>query len=96
MQQEEFISVSSFCENYQIEPSFVFSLREYGLIEISTVEEKNMISLDKLQELEKFVHLHYDLEINTAGIDAITHLLERVKNLQEEIALLKNKLRIHE
>jgi len=96
MQPEEFISVTSFCETYQIEPSFVYSLHEYGLIEISTVEEKNMISLDKLQELEKFVHLHYDLEINEAGIEAITHLLERVKNLQGEISLLKNKLRMHE
>jgi hypothetical protein len=94
--QEEFISVSSFCETYQIESDFVYSLREYGLIEISTVEEKNMIPLEKLPELEKFVHLHYDLEINTPGIEAITHLLERIKSLQGEITLLKNRLRIHE
>ena len=96
MQNEQFIMVSTFCENYHIDPSFIHSLNEYGLIEMNTIEENDFIASDKVQELEKFIHLHYDLEINIAGIDAIANLLERVKNLQDEIASLKNKLRMYE
>jgi hypothetical protein len=38
------------------------------------------------------VHLHYDLDINIEGIEAISHLLDRVDNLQRELITLKNRL----
>ena len=50
----------------------------------------------KLSEIEKLVRLHYDLDINLEGIEAITYLLNRVKNMQAEIILLKNRLSIYE
>jgi MerR HTH family regulatory protein len=96
MQPEDFISAEAFCEYYKVEISFINSLNDYGLIEINTIEEKRFISNDKLGELEKFINLYYDLDINVAGIDAITHLLHRIKDLQNEVALLKSKLQIHE
>jgi len=37
--------------------------------------------------------LYHDLEINIAGIEAITHLLERVEQLQEEMRVLRNRVR---
>jgi hypothetical protein len=42
------------------------------------------------------VRLHYDLDINLEGIEAITYLLNRVKNMQAEIIALKNRLRLYE
>ena len=42
------------------------------------------------------VRLHYDLEINMEGIDAITHLLKKLQTMQDEISVLKNKLRVYE
>jgi len=96
MTEEQFILVSTFCEKYQVEPSFVQSLSEYGLIEMNNINESDFISLDRIHDVEKFIHLHYDLDINVEGIDAISHLLARLKVLQDEIASLKNKLRMYE
>jgi chaperone modulatory protein CbpM len=37
------------------------------------------------------IRLHNELEINVAGIEAITHLLERVEQMQEEMRRLRNR-----
>ena len=96
MQTEPFIPADTVCEYYKIEISFIDSLQEYGLLEINTIDEKKFIPNDKIDELEKFIHLHYDLDINIAGIDAISNLLKRMKDLQDEIASLKSKLKMYE
>ena len=96
MQTQQFIAVEACCQYYNIDLSFINSLHEYGLIEMNTIEEKKVISDEDLQDLEKFIHLHYDLDINIAGIDAIKHLLKRIKDLQGEIMSLKNKLHKYE
>lgn len=96
MQHEEFMAAEEFCTYYQVEYDFIHSLHEYGLIELRTVNEKKVIPADELPLLEKMIHLHYDLEINLAGIDAINHLLERVDNFQREITALRNQLRRYE
>ena len=90
------ISAEEFCIHHQVEYSFINSLQQFGLIEVKTIEENRFIDAEKLFDLEKFVRLHYDLDINLEGIEAITYLLEKVKSLQEEVNLLKNKLRLYE
>ena len=42
------------------------------------------------------MRIHYDLEINFEGLDAIYNLLNQVESLKEEITLLHNKLRFYE
>jgi len=46
--------------------------------------------------LEKFVRFYYELDINLEGIETISHLLERVNALQDELTMLKNRLGIYE
>ena len=96
MEQEHLISTEEFCSHYQVEYSFINSLDEYGLIEIKRINETAFIDTDKLTELEKLVRLHYDLEINLEGIEAITFLLNRVKEMQNEIVLLRHRLSLYE
>jgi len=96
MQTQQFIAVEACCEYYNIDISFINSLQEFGLLEMNSIEEKKVIHDEALRELEKFIHLHYDLDINIAGLDAIRHLLERIKSLQDEIISLKNKLQRYE
>jgi chaperone modulatory protein CbpM len=96
MNQAHLISTEEFCTHYKVEYSFIDSLDRYGLIEITRINENAFIDTDKLSELEKLVRLHYDLEINVEGIEAITYLLNRVNNLQQEINSLKNRLSIYE
>jgi len=52
--------------------------------------------MDELQTLEKLIRMHYELDINMQGIEAINFLLERVQNMQQEITYLKSKLNIYE
>lgn len=96
MEKEKLIPANDFCASHHIEISFISSLHETGLIEIITIEETGYILASQLQQLEKFVRLRKELDINPEGIDSITHLLQRLNNLQDEITALKNRLRIYE
>ena len=93
---EHLISTDDFCTHYKVEYAFISSLQQHGLIEITTIDEHSFIDHDHLKNVEKLVRLHYDLDINLEGIEAITYLLNRVKNMQEEIVTLKNRLRLYE
>ncbi len=96
MTKENLISADDFCSSHNIEISFIDSLREEGLIEITTVEKTEYIHEDQLNELEKIVRLYYDLDINLEGIETVFHLLRRINELQDEIISLRNRLRLYE
>ncbi len=93
MQKRHLIPARELCVHHHVELSFIHSLGEYGLIEIIQEEEEEFVPETQLPELEKFFRLHYELDINLEGIDAITHLLQKVNGMQEEIASLRNRLR---
>ncbi len=90
------IPASEFCVHNNIEISFISSLRDYGLIEVTTIEETSYIHKDQLSELEKIIRFHSELDINIEGIETITHLLKRINELQSEITRLKTRLSIFE
>jgi chaperone modulatory protein CbpM len=96
MQAEKLVAVDIFCANHNIDISFVSSLKQIGLIEITTIEEISFIDLTQLEQLEKIVRFYYDLDINLEGIETINHLLQRIKALQDENTLLRNRLRLYE
>ena len=96
MQKDNLIALSEFCINHNIEISFIGSLQQSGLIEITTVKEAGFIDADQLQHLERIIRLFYELDINLEGIESITHLLQRVNSLQDEIIALRNRLRLYE
>ncbi len=96
METEKLIPLHSFCTHHNIELAFVNELHQFGLVEIITVEETTFIDEDHVNELEKFVRLHQELDINFEGMDAITHLLQKLREMQHEIVTLKNKLRLYE
>ena len=50
----------------------------------------------QLNEVEKMIRLHYELDINLEGIDAIYNLLNSRSSLQFEIRTLQNKLNAYE
>ncbi len=90
------IAASEFCTYHQVEYTFISSLSEAGLVEIQVVEQETYIPETELQKLERMIRLHNELEINVAGIEAITHLLQRVEAIQEEIRTLRNRLNRYE
>ncbi len=79
MENRQLIPVADFCDHYHIEFSFVRSLHDFGLVEFTTVKEVQYLRAEDLTELEKMARLHYELDINMEGIDAIKHILQPFK-----------------
>jgi hypothetical protein len=92
MQTEGLISAIDICATYQVEISFIQHLHESGLIEGESREGALFLPAAGLPDLEKFVRWHYELSINPEGIEAIFHLLSRLRGLQEENRQLRNRL----
>ena len=93
---EHLIYAIEFCNNHEIEISFISSLHETRLIEIVQIEETEYIDESQLVQLEKIVRFHYDLGINLEGIETINHLLNCMNDMQDEITALRNRLRLYE
>jgi len=96
METEQLILVEAFCISHNIELSFISSLEEYGLVEITKKEDTAYIPESNLKTMEQFVRLHNDLDINVESMDAIIYLLDRLKEKDAEINMLKNRVRFYE
>lgn len=96
MKANHLIPLDVYCTSNDIEISFVSSLQEAGLIEITTIEEAGFFDSEQLQQLERYLRFYYELNINLEGIDAIKHLLCRANTMHDEITALKNRLRLYE
>ncbi len=96
MLKEDLIPAREFCSSHDLEVSFIYQLEQYGLLEITTIEETTYLSLSQLPHAEKIARLYHELGINLEGIDAIRHLLKKVEDMQDEIAVLRNKLSLYE
>ena len=96
MPTDYLISLDEFCTGHKIEFSFISTLQQSGLIEVSTINEIDFIDVAQLPQLEKLIRLYYELDINLEGIETIVHLLQRINALHDEIAMLRNKLRFYE
>lgn len=96
MSQEKFIPLHKLCELYKIEMSFFSSLNEIGLIQITTIEQSHCIHQDKINDIEKMIRMHRDLNINMEGIDIAFNLLQKINDLENELNSMKNRLRFYE
>ena len=96
MKTENLIALDEFCVSHNIEVSFISSLHQTGLIEITTIEQTGFIDAGQLPQVEKFIRFYYELDINIEGIETISHMLDRIRSMQEEIIALRNRLRLYE
>ena len=96
MQTEEMIIINEFCIHHNIDTGFIDALKNSGLIEVTITGEKLFMPESQLPQLEKLVRLHYEMDINLEGMETITYLLDRMTEMQQQIMLLNNRLRIYE
>lgn len=96
MEEKEMIRIDLICSCYNVEPAFIDAVLDHGLIEVTTVNEVRFVDSGQISDLEKIIRLHYDLDINLEGIETITHLLHRMRELREELNMLQNRLRFFE
>ncbi len=92
MDIQEFVPIDIFCQHYQVEVSFVNALHAHGLVEIVYTREVACIPEEQLVEAERYTRLHHDLDLSVEGLAAVSHLLEKVKSMQEEIDHLRSQL----
>ena len=89
------IPAQEFCTHHHVEMNFIYSLREYGLIDVISNEGNDYVSADKLGELEKIIRLHYELDVNMEGIDIILHLLKQLDDAEHEVSKLRSQLKFY-
>ncbi len=94
MNSKNLIQIKQFCVYHEIENTFITELNNYGLVEIIIEEEDQYLHSEQLPAIEKMIRLHYDLNINMEGIDAIYHLLNKIETLQQDLNTTQNKLRL--
>ena len=92
MNKEKLILIDLFCQHHNIEVNFISALKEYGMIKIIIIEEKEYFSLNQLPSIEKIIRLHNDLEINLEGIDVIINLLNQIDDFKSQLIVTQNKL----
>lgn len=92
----ELITIEQYCMNCGVEPTFIDILEENNLVELVVVDGIRHIPYQQLPELENYLRLHYDLNINVEGIDVIKDLLGRMAVMQAQIRALENRLRVYE
>ncbi len=60
------------------------------------MEDHIYLPISELKLIEKIIHLHFELEINLEGIEAIIHLLDRIQDMQDQITRLTTRLKAYE
>jgi chaperone modulatory protein CbpM len=96
MQNQNLVPVNEFCRYHHIDVTFIQLLKEHGLIETTTVQQTMYVQKEQLSQLEKFVRLNQELNVEAESLDIISHLLQQTKILREEITALRNRLSFYE
>ena len=94
--KKELFAITTYCSLHGIDHSFITSLSEEGLINITIENEDEFIEEEQLPDLEIYTRWHHEMGINTEGIDAIRHLVHKLRNMQSELNSLKARLRLYE
>lgn len=92
MKTGDLVPAKDFCVHHNIEYSFISSLHNSGLIRVTSVKRSTFIHVDEMKKLEKFVRLHYDLDINLEGLETINHLLDKIESMHKELVQLRNRI----
>ena len=93
---EELIPAGEFCTFHRVEISFLHTLHDSGLIGMTARNGTAYLQAADLPEVEKFVRWHYELAINTEGIEALSHVLGRIDQLLTENRQLRSRLHRYE
>jgi chaperone modulatory protein CbpM len=96
MQTEEMVSANDFCTYHSIDVSFIYSLSQSGLIEVTNIEKEAFVPISQLKHIEQMMRMHHEMDINLEGIETIIYLLQRINNMQQQIVKLTNQLSLYE
>jgi len=93
MSSDQLIPAGEFCTFHRVELAFLQNLHDSGLIALTIHDGAFFLDAEQLVAVEKFARWHYELAINPEGIEALSHVLERLDQLLAENQRLHNRLR---
>ena len=96
MENNELVLIHLFCQHTEIDTSFIYTLEDYGLVQLVIEENDTYLPLEEIQNVELLARLHYELGINLEGIDVVSNLLQQIKDLKKEMTRLRNRLAVYE
>lgn len=96
MNKDNWILLQTICSYYQVEVSFFTNLHDMGLIEIQRMEQSLYIHENQIHDLERIIRMHHELELTPEGIDVVFNLLQKIEQLQKELMIAQNRLRLYE
>jgi hypothetical protein len=91
-----FIPVHILCAHYELEVSFFNNLGEAGLLQVETIASEPHIHEDSLRDLEKIIRMQRELGLEIESIAVVFHLLQKIDELNTELAAVKSRLRLYE
>jgi hypothetical protein len=94
--QNQMITIEAYCTYHHAEPEFLEALERGGLLNVTVMNNDRFIDYDQLRQLECYTRWYYDMDINVPGIDAINNLLDKIKQMQQEIEDLKHRLAVYQ
>jgi chaperone modulatory protein CbpM len=94
--ENQMITIEAYCTYHQAEPAFIEALEKGGLLNVTVMNNDRFIDYEQLQQLECYTRWYYDMDINVPGIDAINNLLDKIKQMQQEIEDLKHRLALYQ
>jgi hypothetical protein len=96
METEQMVAAIDFCIYHNIELSFISSLNESGLIDITSIEEKIFVPVSQLKHVEKLMRLNAEPDNNFESTETITYLLQRINDMHQHIVKLNDTLALRE
>jgi hypothetical protein len=96
MRTDNLILLKTVSSHYQVELSFFTHLQDLGLIEIEIREQSPYVHENQMQNLERMIRIHHELEVNPEGIDVVFNLLQKIENLKKDLNATQNRLRLYE
>ena len=92
MKTTTYIPLYLLSKHYEVEMSFFTELKEIGLLEVVVIEDEATVHQDKINDIEKMIRLHHEMNINFEGIDVVFNLLAKIESLQNELLETNTKL----
>lgn len=96
MEKDQLIATDKFCLYYNVSEPFLESLISIGMIETVIVSEVSYLKIPHLTQIERMIRLHDELDLTPEGIEVVHILLEKIGVLNEEVLVLKNRIRFYE
>lgn len=90
MKRTTWIAAPEFCNYHEITIHFIEELADYDLIQTTVKKQTLFFAEDQLPQVEKYIRLHRDLQINTEGLQVVSQLIEKIDRLQDELIRLQN------